>query len=137
MLKEFSVIRLILSFITPFIIVYSIFIQLNGEISPGGGFQAGVIFATSLIGYELISGTNKFLSHFKIDSLKITMIFGVLIYASTGLVSLLFDHNFLDYDALNNSLIFGQKLGIFIIEIGVGITVSATMCLIYILLKED
>ncbi|MCA0254876.1 MAG: Na(+)/H(+) antiporter subunit B [Proteobacteria bacterium] len=137
MLKEFSVIRCILSFIIPFIVVYSIFIQLNGEISPGGGFQAGVIFASSLIGYELISGTNKFLYHFKIDSLKITMIFGVLIYASTGLVSLLFDHNFLDYDALNNSLIFGQKLGIFIIEIGVGITVSATMCLIYILLKED
>lgn len=137
MLKEFSVIRIILSFIIPFIVVYSIFIQLNGEISPGGGFQAGVIFATSLIGYELISGTNKFLSHFKIDSLKMTMIFGVLIYATTGLVSLLFDHNFLDYDALNSSLIFGQKLGIFIIEIGVGITVSATMCLIYILLKED
>ena len=49
MLKEFIVIKFILSFIILYITLYAIYIQLNGEISPGGGFQAGVIFATGII----------------------------------------------------------------------------------------
>ena len=48
MLKEFKIIKTIIPFIIPYIILYAIYIQLNGEVSPGGGFQAGVIFACLL-----------------------------------------------------------------------------------------
>lgn len=137
MLKEFSVLRLIISFILPFIILYSIYIQLNGEISPGGGFQAGVIFATAVIGYELIFDKKLFEQKFSVKYLKLCSILGVLLYAGTGFISLIYNNNYLNYNVFHVNIIIGQHIGIFLIEIGVGLTVSSVMSLIYILLKEE
>ena len=137
MLKNFIVIKVILSFIIPYIILYAIYIQLNGEVSPGGGFQAGVIFATAIIGYELVFGKKNFLRLISIKSLLICSTMGVSLYAGTGFISLLLDDNYLNYNSLQSNSIAGQHLGIFLIEIGVGLTVSSVMCLIYTLLRED
>jgi multicomponent Na+:H+ antiporter subunit B len=137
MLKNFIVIKVILSFIIPYIILYAIYIQLNGEVSPGGGFQAGVIFATAIIGYELVFGKKNFLRLISIKSLLICSTMGVSLYAGTGVISLLLDDNYLNYNSLQSNSIAGQHLGIFLIEIGVGLTVSSVMCLIYTLLRED
>ncbi|RTK92297.1 MAG: Na(+)/H(+) antiporter subunit B [Rickettsiales bacterium] len=137
MLKEFSVLRLIISFILPFIVLYSIYIQLNGEVSPGGGFQAGVIFASAVIGYELIFDKKFFEQKFSIKYLKLCSILGVLLYAGTGFVSLIYDNNYLNYNVFHVNIIIGQHIGIFLIEVGVGLTVSSVMSLIYILLKEE
>ncbi len=137
MLKNFIVIKVILSFIIPYITLYAIYIQLNGEVSPGGGFQAGVIFATAIIGYELIFGKENFLGFISIKSLLICSTIGVSLYTGTGVISLILDDNYLSYNSLQSNSIAGQHLGIFLIEIGVGLTVSSVMCLIYTLLRED
>jgi multicomponent Na+:H+ antiporter subunit B len=137
MLKNFIVIKVILSFIIPYIILYAIYIQLNGEVSPGGGFQAGVIFATAIIGYELVFGKKNFLRLISIKSLLICSTIGVSLYTGTGVISLILDDNYLSYNSLQSNSIAGQHLGIFLIEIGVGLTVSSVMCLIYTLLRED
>jgi len=114
--------------------LYAIYIQLNGEVSPGGGFQAGVIFATAIIGYELIFGKENFL---RFISIKILLICSVIGVAGTGVISLILDDNYLNYNSLQSNSIAGQHLGIFLIEIGVGLTVSSVMCLIYTLLREE
>ncbi len=137
MLKEFSVIRIVLPFIIPYIILYGIYIQLNGKVSPGGGFQAGVIFATGIIAYDLVFGSSALKSHFSIKGLTICGILGVLIYASTGLTALFLGGEFLNYSTLLENDIAGQHLGIFMIELGVGLTVASIMCLIYSLLREE
>ena len=137
MLKEFNVIKIILSFIIPYIILYAIYIQLNGEVSPGGGFQAGVIFATAIIAYDLVFGQEALENHFSEKSLTICGILGVLIYTSTGVISLIKGSEFLNYGALLKNNISGQHLGIFMIELGVGLTVSSIMCLIYSILREE
>ncbi len=142
MLKYFSVLKTVVSFTIPYLILYAIYIQLNGEVSAGGGFQAGVIFASGIIAFDLINGTKITYEFFSEKALIICGIFGVLIYASTGLVSFLFDDNYLNYNSIAkipwiNHPLTGQHLGIFFIEIGVGLTVSSIMCLIYLVLKED
>ena len=142
MLKYFSVLKTVVSFIIPYLILYAIYIQLNGEVSPGGGFQAGVIFASGIITFDLLNGSKKTHEFFSEKALIICGIFGVLIYASTGLVSFLFDDNYLNYNSIAktpwvNHPLTGQHIGIFFIEIGVGLTVSSIMCLIYLVLKED
>lgn len=142
MLKYFSVLKTVASFIIPYLILYAIYIQLNGEVSPGGGFQAGVIFASGIIAFDLLNGSKKTHEFFSEKALIICGIFGVLIYASTGLVSFLFDDNYLNYNSIAktpwvNHPLTGQHIGIFFIEIGVGLTVSSIMCLIYLVLKED
>ena len=142
MLKYFSVLKIVISFIIPYLVLYAIYIQLNGEISPGGGFQAGVIFATGIIAFDLINGSKRTHQFFSEKALTICGVLGVLIYAATGLISFLFDDNYLDYNSIaKNPLIkdplIGQHVGIFSIEIGVGLTVASIMCLIYLVLKED
>lgn len=137
MLKEFNIIKIILLFIIPYITLYAIYIQLNGEVSPGGGFQAGVIFATGIIAYDLASGQEALENQFTTKSLTICGVLGVLVYAGTGLFSLIMGAEFLNYSALLKNDIAGQHLGIFMIELGVGLTVSSIMCLIYSLLREE
>ena len=137
MLKDFIVIKTILSFVIPYITLYAIYIQLNGEISPGGGFQAGVIFATGLVAYELIFGKEHLLKYISIKTLVICAVLGVCLYLGTGIISFIYNDNYLNYNHLGKSALDGQHLGIFLIELGVGLTVSSVMCLIYILLRED
>ena len=59
MLKDFIITKTIITFIIPYILLYAIYIQLNGEISPGGGFQAGVIFASAIVAYDLLFSIKK------------------------------------------------------------------------------
>jgi multicomponent Na+:H+ antiporter subunit B len=56
---------------------------------------------------------------------------GVLIYAGVGIAGLLLGGNYLDYSVLAHDPVHGQELGIMLIELGVGITVAATMISIF------
>lgn len=111
----------------PIILLFSLYIQANGENSPGGGFQAGSIMATIFIAYALANGRLYLLNLISLSKLKIIAISGVILYLSVGLISLIMGGEFLNYNILLN-----QKIGITIVELGVGITVCATMLLIYI-----
>jgi multicomponent Na+:H+ antiporter subunit B len=116
----------------PIIILFAIYIQINGETSPGGGFQAGAIFASLIVGYDLIF--SKYL--IKQKHLYQISIIGVLIYISMGILAVIFGYNFLDYNFLSYDHKNAQSIGVFIIEIGVFCTVSAGLSMIYFALKD-
>ncbi|MEC9015340.1 MAG: MnhB domain-containing protein, partial [Gemmatimonadota bacterium] len=40
----------------PFILLFALYVQFHGDYGPGGGFQAGVIFAAGFVLYGLIYG---------------------------------------------------------------------------------
>ena len=56
---------------------------------------------------------------------------GVLIYAGVGVYAMLTGGNFLDYNHLAHDPVHGQEWGVFLVEIGVFITVSSTMLAIF------
>jgi multicomponent Na+:H+ antiporter subunit B len=56
---------------------------------------------------------------------------GVLVYAGTGVAGLLAGSDYLDYSVLMHDGPHGQELGIFLIEAGVFVTVSATMLAVF------
>lgn len=137
MLHNFVIVKKIISFLIPYLLIYAFYIQINGEFSPGGGFQAGVIFASSLIAIDLIKQIE-----FNTNALICCGVLGVLIYAITGVVALFFDGSYLNYSLLAkviplDSTVKAQKIGIFFIEVGVGLTVSAIMVLVYSLLRAS
>ncbi len=131
MLKNFVIIKYITLFILPYIFLYGLYIQINGDASPGGGFQAGAIFASTIIGFDLVHGQFKLRQYFSTDLLVGMATIGVLIYALTAMVSILFDDNYLNYYSLADDKLLAQHIGIFTIEIGVGLCVASVMCLIY------
>jgi multicomponent Na+:H+ antiporter subunit B len=112
----------------PLIIVFAIYVHSHGDIRPGGGFQAGAIVACALSLHLLVFGAEAARQLIPVPVLKIAAAFGVLLYAGTGLASVFFGKEYLDYDALGAGL-DGQKFGILLIEIGVFLTVSATLTL--------
>jgi multicomponent Na+:H+ antiporter subunit B len=129
MLKKHKILKLTTNFTVPFIVVFALFIQINGEVSPGGGFQAGAIFASSIIGLDIIYGREKFIA--KSSYLLKLSALGVAIYAITGLICLVFGSNYLNYYVLADNIHTAQSLGIFIIELGVGLCVASTLSLLY------
>ena len=56
---------------------------------------------------------------------------GVLIYAGTGVAGMLLGSNFLDYSVLAHESVHGHEWGIFLVELGVLITVSGTMVALF------
>ena len=52
-------------------------------------------------------------------------------FAGIGVITLLLGGNFLDYDVLAQDPLLGQHIGIMLIELGVGITVSTVMLMVF------
>ena len=115
----------------PFIILFALYVQFHGDFGPGGGFQAGVIFASAIILYTLTFGLDDALALVPVNIIRVLAALGVLIYGGVGIVSMLRGGNFLDYDFLAQDPVHGQHYGILIIELGVGITVATVMIAIF------
>lgn len=141
-MHDHIVLRVVSRLMLPFIFLYACYIQLHGEYSPGGGFQAGVIFASGYIVYCLLNGLEKTLQIISFRDLKISGGIGAFIYIFTGFVCMFSGGEFLNYYALaDNALLsyfisspqVSQQLGIVVIELGVGIAVFSTMLTIFLL----
>jgi len=115
----------------PIIILFGLYVQFHGDFGPGGGFQAGVIIAVGIILYALVHGLDKTRRLIPEKAVRIGMSLGVLLYAGVGVVTLLLGAEFLNYNVLAANPLTGQHLGIFLIELGVGITVATVMVMIF------
>ncbi len=123
--------RVVAKLIIPLILLFALYVQFHGDFGPGGGFQAGVIFAAGIILYALIFGRRVAIRVIPQRILLNLVAGGVLLYAGVGVASLLLGGNFLDYNVLSSDPVKGQLLGILVIELGVGITVAAVMITIF------
>ncbi len=132
---EDVVIRTACRFLIPFIQLYGLYVIAHGAESPGGGFQGGVILGASFILLALAYDADEVR---KRVSEKRNLIFcsvGVLIYSGIGAVCLALGGNYLNYSRLHRLLpvgpVYARALGIFGIEVGVGMTVMAVMLSIF------
>ena len=130
-MRKHVVLRVIAKLFFPLILLFALYVQFHGDYGPGGGFQAGVIFATGFILYAMVFDLEKAQRVMSPARLRLLMSAGVLLYIATGFESLLLGGHFLEYRVLADDPLHGQHLGILLIELGVGITVAAVMIMIY------
>ena len=123
--------RVIAKLFIPLILLFALYVQFHGDFGPGGGFQAGVIFAAAFVLYTLIFGLDEARKVIPPTMVEILIALGVLIYALTGVVGLLMGGNYLDYGVMGQNQVHGQHLGILIVELGVGVTVASAMIAIF------
>ncbi len=136
-MREHLIVRVVVKLLVPFVLLFALYVQMHGDFGPGGGFQAGVIFATGFIVYGLVFGIERLVRALPLGLLTAGISAGVLLYAGVGVASLLMGGDFLDYSVLDShDPVHGQHLGILLIELGVGITVAAVMTLIFITFAE-
>lgn len=126
------VLRVIAKVLMPLILLFALYVQFHGDYGPGGGFQAGVIFAAGIILYALVFGLDAARRVIPPAALRRLAPLGVLLYAGVGVFSLLAGFEFLNYNAIDPAHpAHGQHLGVLLVELGVGITVAAVMLLLF------
>lgn len=130
-MKHNLILRVIAKYLFPVIALFAFYVQFHGDYGPGGGFQAGVILSVAFILYTLVFGLETAEQVIPHHLLRILASTGVLIYAGTGVATMLMGGNFLDYDLLALNPVKGQHIGIMLIEIGIGIAVSSVMLMIF------
>ncbi len=132
MMQHHLILRVVVKILAPAIILFGLYVQFHGDYSPGGGFQAGVIIAAAFIIYGIVFGlkqAQQVLPGWVVHKL---IALGVLIYAGTGIYSMMAGYTFLDYDGLSPAYpTGGQHNGILLVEFGVGVTVTGAMVTIY------
>jgi multicomponent Na+:H+ antiporter subunit B len=126
-MQDDPVIRVVSKILIPTIMLFGFYVQFHGDFGPGGGFQAGVIFASAFLLNAIVFGMNKGRHVWSPKLVLQCIALGVLIYGGTGVAGMVLGGNFLDYNVLLADPIAGQHIGILLIEFGVGMTVASVM----------
>ncbi|TDJ68710.1 MAG: Na(+)/H(+) antiporter subunit B [Planctomycetota bacterium] len=125
------ILRVLAKLLIPLIMLFALYVQFHGDYGPGGGFQAGVIFAAAIILYALVFGLDEARRVFRPRMLEILFSSGVLLYGGVGVVTMARGGRFLEYAVLLHDEHHGQELGILLVELGVGLTVTAVLVTIF------
>jgi len=126
-----SILRVTAKLLIPLILLFALYVQFHGDFGPGGGFQAGVIFASAFILYALIFGVDTARKVIPAWVSRTMLAAGVTLYASVGIAGIVMGGHYLDYSVLAHEATHGQHLGISLIEFGVGTTVAGAMITIF------
>lgn len=130
-LRHHLVPRIVGRLLVPFIVLFGLYVQFHGDFGPGGGFQAGALISAGLILHALIAGETASLRAVPRVFLKLLTVAGALLFLGVGLAGMVLGGNFLDYSVLLPNPVAGQHLGIFLIELGVGATVTGVLMTIF------
>ncbi len=119
----------------PFIQLFGLYVIAHGHYSPGGGFQGGVVLGASFILMAIAFDLKTSLRFFSIRANAVMASSGVFIYTGTGVLCALLGGLFLDYSAMDALLALGpvewRSMGVFIVELGVGLAVTAIMASLF------
>jgi multicomponent Na+:H+ antiporter subunit B len=131
-LADYRVLRIVSATLMPFILLFALYVLFHGDFGPGGGFQAGVIFASGFVLYGLVFGLDKAQQVIPRAVLWTLASLGPLLYVCLGAVNMLRGGSFLDYDTLNPTAPeSGQHLGILLVESAIGVTVATVMTAVF------
>ena len=119
----------------PFIQLFGLYVIAHGHLSPGGGFQGGVVLGASFILMAIAFDLKTSLRFFSLRANAVMAASGVFIYTGTGVLCALLGGLFLDYSAMDVLLALGpvewRSMGVFIVELGVGLAVTSIMASLF------
>lgn len=130
-LRHHLVPRVVARMLVPFLVLFGLYVQFHGEYGPGGGFQAGALVSAGIILYALVEGERSALRAIPSWVLAGMSSAGALLYIGVGIAGMFLGGNFLDYSVLLSNPVAGQHMGILLIELGVGLTVTGVLLTIF------
>ncbi|KYK23348.1 hypothetical protein AYK24_00995 [Thermoplasmatales archaeon SG8-52-4] len=114
------IVKIVSRELTPFIFLFGVYIIIYGHLSPGGGFQGGVILAMGAILVMVIYGGEKMQKY--VPHLAFIEILGVFLFLLFGLLSISYGKQF--YSNLGT---------IWILNIIIGLKVFVGLVILYLL----
>lgn len=124
--------------LVPLVLLFAVYVLVHGHVSPGGGFQGGVLFGSGLIMMRLIwgpEGEDPAVPAFG-PSLRGSLVLacaGILGYAGIGLAAMAFGGEFLNYGTLplGGDPAHVRELATLGIEAAVFLTVAGTVSVLF------
>ena len=127
-----KIIRTIAQKVFPFIVLFGFYLISHGHLSPGGGFQGGVVLGTAIILLALSHSIEQTEKKFKSRWLNMLEKLGILTLIFLGFLGI-----FLGYSFLSNFLPLGKSGQIassglmLFFNIAIGIKVAAGVSVIF------
>ena len=127
-----KIIRTIVQKLFPFIVLFGLYLISHGHLSPGGGFQGGVVLATAIILLALSHSIEQTEKKFKSRWLNMLEKLGILTLIFLGFLGIFFGYSF-----LGNFLPLGEPGQIasgglmLLFNIAIGIKVAAGVSVIF------
>lgn len=131
------ILKNVTAIVVPWIMLFGIYIVLNGHISPGGGFSGGAVMGAGLILYSVAYGVNAASRFFTQKTFRAITSTALLCYAASKAYSF-----FTGANGLPTGIPLGVPGAIFssglilVLDICVGLVVACTMYGFYILFAK-
>jgi multicomponent Na+:H+ antiporter subunit B len=131
-MRSSKIIRTIAQKLFPFIVLFGFYLISHGHLSPGGGFQGGVVLGTAIILLALSHSIEQTEKKFKGRWLNMLEKLGILTLIFLGFLGIFFGYSF-----LSNFLPLGKPGQIasgglmLLFNISIGIKVAAGVSVIF------
>jgi multicomponent K+:H+ antiporter subunit A len=128
-----------LRFLLPFMCIIAVYFFMRGHNLPGGGFVAGLIFATAVIVQYMIGGTDWVESHLRLRPHRWIAV-GLVTACATGLGAWVFGYPFLTSHTAHLDLPLLGEIHVpsaFVFDLGVFVVVVGTTMLILVALAHQ
>lgn len=126
-------------FLLPFMCIIAVYFFMRGHNLPGGGFVAGLIFATAVIVQYMIGGTDWIETHLRLRPHR-WIALGLITACTTGLGAWLFGYPFLTSHTAHVTLPLLGEIHVpsaFVFDLGVFLAVVGTTMLILVALAHQ
>ncbi|MFH1826030.1 MAG: MnhB domain-containing protein [bacterium] len=90
-----DLVRIITKKLFPFMLLYGCYLISHGHLSPGGGFQGGVILGSAVILLGLVEGVKATENRFKETFLSLVKNIGMLVFMFMGFTGMILGPAFL------------------------------------------
>jgi multicomponent Na+:H+ antiporter subunit B len=131
---ESTIIMTTVRVIAPFVLTLGAFVMLHGASSAGGGFQGGVIAATTVVMLGFAFGIGPVAARLRNQQLAGLVLSGVGAFLLVGFGGYLVGGNFLQVSGYETLVTDGSKYSIELVEVGIGVVVSGVITGLFFLL---
>ena len=120
--------------IAPFVLTLGVFVMFHGASSAGGGFQGGVIAATTVVMLGFAFGIDPVAARLRNEHLAVLLLAGVGTFLTIGFGGYLAGSNFLEVSGYESVVHHGTKYSIELVEVGIGVVVAGVITGLFFLL---
>ena len=93
--RRSSIVRTLTRKLFPFILLYGCYLISHGHLSPGGGFQGGVILGSAIVLLGLVDGVHNAEKRFHENVLSLTKNIGMIVFILLGFAGMFMGYSFL------------------------------------------
>jgi multicomponent Na+:H+ antiporter subunit B len=131
---ESTIIMTTVRVIAPFVLTLGAFVMFHGASSAGGGFQGGVIAATTVVMLGFTFGIEPIAARLRNEHLALLVLSGLGTFLAVGFGGYLVGGNFLQVSGYETLFHHGSKYSIELVEVGIGVVVSGVITGLFFLL---